>query len=287
MIPEQKRPAVLICPGGAYMNCSDREAEPVALRFNAMGYQSFVLRYSTYMEGSDELPSIDMKLEKKDRDIYPIQMQEIGRVMIMLHEHSDEWNLDPNKIILCGFSAGAHNCAMYITHWSKDIITATVDRPISYFRPAACILGYTLSDYIFMKENNEKNPFGKLFFDISNFGFLGDKDPSDDLLNEVSPARHVDEDTPPVFLWATADDNLVPVENSIILAKALAEHHIPFEMHIFENGPHGMSLADQSSAQDKTHNNPDAKKWVLLAEAWLDKRFALDLPDCQSDMPSI
>ena len=83
---------------------------------------------------------------------------------------------------------------------------------------------------------------------------------------------------PPTYIWATASDELVPVQHTIRMAHALADQKIPFEIHIFENGPHGLSLSDQASSEAKSQMFPDAAKWVPLAEEWLRKRFALDLP---------
>ena len=98
----------------------------------------------------------------------------------------------------------------------------------------------------------------------------------------VCPARNVTENTPPTFLWATAEDELVPVQHSIRMAHALADKHIPFEMHIFEEGPHGLGLADQATAEAKSQIYPDAAKWADLAGEWLKKRFALPLPEMSS-----
>ena len=82
-----------------------------------------------------------------------------------------------------------------------------------------------------------------------------------------------------MFLWATAGDKLVPVQHSIRMAHALAEHQIPFEMHVFERGDHGLSVATQAAAAAKSQINRDVAKWTELAEAWLEKRFALELPE--------
>ena len=102
---------------------------------------------------------------------------------------------------------------------------------------------------------------------------------SEEKLKEVSPALNVTEDTPPTFLWATAADGLVPVQHSLRMAHALADHKIPFELHVFEEGDHGLSVASQASAMSKTQMDANAVKWVELAECWLAKRFALDLPE--------
>lgn len=282
MHEQGKRPAVLICPGGAYMNCSDREAEPIALKFASMGYHAFVLRYSVYGEGEDCFPDLSKPLEPKAHCQFPNPMCEIGKAMLIIREHAEEWAVDMDRVAVCGFSAGAHNTAMYGVYWDKPIITEKLHTTKEMIRPAALILGYTLSDYVYMKEaasQNVQDPMAAAMFAASNTAFLGSADPEDEKLQAVSPARLVTENTPPTFLWATAADELVPVQHSLRMAHALADHQIPFEMHIFEEGPHGLSTAAQASAGAKSQINADAAKWMGLAECWLEKRFALDLPD--------
>lgn len=281
MLAGKRRPAILICPGGAYLNCSDREAEPIAMKFASMGYHTFVLRYSTYQQGgAEEFPDISKSLPVKEHCKHPTPMREIGQSMLIIREHAEEWLVDTDRIAVCGFSAGAHNAAMYATNWHTDVISEYFHEDKEKFRPAAAILGYALSDYIFMKENTEKTTvMDREFFKASNTAFMGTAEPSEEQLDEVSPARHVTENTPPTYLWATAADTLVPVQHSIRMAHALADKKIPFEMHIFEEGGHGLALANQASAASKSQMNSDAAKWADLAGCWLEKRFALDLPN--------
>lgn len=279
----KRRPAVIICPGGAYFSCSDREGEPVALKFASMGYHTFVLRYSTYGEGKNEFPDLSRPLPVKEHCQYPNPMRDIGKAMLMLHEHAAGWFVDTDRIAVCGFSAGAHNTAMYAVNWHEDVISGYFGESKEKFRPAAAILGYTLSDYVFMREAAKAcNPMDMAFFAASNTAFLGEAVPSEEMLETVSPAMHVSKNTPPVFLWATAADNLVPVQHSIRMAHALADQKIPFEMHIFEDGPHGLGLATQASAESKSQIYADAAKWSDLAGSWLEKRFALPLPEKSS-----
>lgn len=273
-----KKPAVLICPGGAYLSCSDREAEPIALAFASMGYQTFVLRYSTYGGEAFAMMGTGKELPEKPEVNYPTQMREIGMAMAKIKEHAEEWHVDANRVAICGFSAGAHNCAMYSVYWDKPVIVDYIGKGKELLRPAACILGYTLSDYVFMKASGLTG-MDKDFFDVSNYAFLGTKDPSDALLKEVSPAFLVDDQTPPTYLWATAGDNLVPVQHSLLYAHALADQGIPFEMHIFEEGDHGLALAAQATATSQKECRPDAAKWVGLCDAWLKKRFSFELPE--------
>ncbi|MDE7066576.1 alpha/beta hydrolase [Schaedlerella arabinosiphila] len=277
------RPAVIICPGGGYFNCSDREAEPIALKFASMGYHAFVLRYSTYCEGTGAFPDLSKPLTAKAHCQNPVPVREIGQAMLIVREHAREWLVDVDRIAVCGFSAGAHNAAMYAANWHTDMISGHFGKEKELFRPAAAILGYMLSDYIYMKEAvKDASPMDQAFFAASNTAFLGEAEPSDEVLAAVSPARNVTEHMPPVFLWATAEDELVPVQHSIRMAHALADKKIPFELHIFEEGPHGLALSDQSSAESLSQVYPDAAKWADLAGAWLKKRFALPLPEKSS-----
>lgn len=277
-----KRPAVLVCPGGGYMSCADTEAEPVALRFLSMGYQAFVLRYSNYGEGKDGFWEHEEGFPVKEMCLYPVQIREVGKVMMMLREKQEEWQVDPEKIILCGFSAGAHTAALYASKWHTDVITEYFHEDAKIFRPAAVILGYVLCDYVDHYENTgELDEIGKRIAEMASVAFLGTREPGVEQKIEVSPNRNVTKYFPPAYLWATSEDSLVPVQNSLKMALALADYKIPFEMHIFEEGPHGLSLADQSSALAREQIFPDAAKWTVLADAWLKKRFELPLPQKQ------
>lgn len=278
-IGQRKRPAVLIMSGGAYFSCSDAEAEPVALAFATMGYQAFTLKYSVY--GVEAFLNQFQGMQPKPECQHPAPMRDIAKAMMTIKDHAEEWNVDVNRVAVCGFSAGGHNAAMFATNWQNPVITDYFQRDKEVFRPAACILSYGISDYVYMKEATAKNPnpFNKAFFAASNTAFLGAPEVSDELLDEVSPARHVTDKMPPAFIWATARDEMVPVQHSIRMAHALADAHIPFEIHVFEEGPHGLSLATQASATAKDQIYPDAAKWVGLAETWLKKRFTIDMPE--------
>ncbi len=275
----KKRPAVIICPGGAYLNCSDREAEPVALKFATMGYHAFVLRYSTYMEGAGGFPDYTKPMKTKPGRHYPAQIRELAQAMMIVKEHTDDWLVDVNRIAICGFSAGAHTCAMYETSWYKPVITEFFSKDKEWFRPATVILGYPLTDYCYMKEHTGNDPINDGIFMMSNTAFLGTTEVSYELLKEISPVYHVNEMTPPTFIWSTAADELVPIQHSVRMAHALADNKIPFEIHIFEEGAHGLSLANQTTSEAKSSINEDAAQWIGLAEKWLQKRFAYDLPE--------
>ena len=260
MLKGNKRPAVLICPGGAYLFCSDREGEPVAMAFAAMGYHAFVLRY--HVSGTAH---------------HPQPMRDIGKAILTIRDHAEEWLVDMDKLAICGFSAGGHNCAMYATNWHLPVMTDFFKVDKEALRPAAVILGYPVSDYVYMdqqvKESSDPQAAG--LFTMANQAFLGTGEASTDLLHEVSANLNVTSMTPPTYLWSTSEDSLVPVQNTIRMAHALADHQVPFEMHIFESGPHGMSLANQATATSMENMDKDAEKWIDLVDKWLKKRFAL------------
>lgn len=280
MLKGTKRPAVLICPGGAYMFCSDREAEPIALRFAAMGYHAFILRYSVYSNSGMDFP-VPGRTPIYKEGVAPTPMREIGKAVLTIRQHADEWLVDADKIILTGYSAGANNCALYSVYWDKPVIYDYLDVQPEMLRPAAAVLGYGVYDYVAMKQtlerlgNADRLEMNKGF----NYAFLGEAEPDNTVLDMYSPSKHVSENTPPMFLWATAEDNVVPVNQTTIMATALADQEIPFEVHVFECGQHGLSLADQASAEAKEQIHSDAAAWMKLAGTWLEKRFALEIPE--------
>lgn len=274
-----KRPAVIVCPGGAYLNCSDREGEPVALRFAAMGYNAFVLRYSTYLQGRDDFPDMSKPLIPNPATMHPTPVREIGRAMLMIREHAEDWRVDADRIAVCGFSAGGHNAAMYATNWHREVVAGYLGVEKRLLRPAAAILGYPLTDYVFMNTATEGNSFDRAFFNNSNIAYLGTAEPTLDQLTCVSPARLVDENTPPMFIWATSNDELVPVSHSLLMAQALSAKNIPYTLHIFEQGQHGLSTGTQSSASSLTQISSEIDSWMNMADTWLKKRFALPLPE--------
>ncbi len=268
------RPSILICPGGGYLTCSDREGEPVALAFAGMGYHVFVLHYSCYFGKSGQMGDIGGEMVGNKETMHPAPVQDVGLAMKVLNERADEWKIDTQRIAVCGFSAGSHNAAMYAVYWNKPLLTGFLG---AAYRPAAAILCYGLSDYTAVLANGLVDG-DRVLSRASNIALFGTEEPDEQTKLECSPAHLINNDMPPTFLWATAADELVMVNHSLAMAQGLTCQHIPFEMHIFEKGRHGLSLASQASAGSQTSINDDVNQWVGLAERWLKKYLELPLP---------
>lgn len=234
------RPAVLVCPGGGYEFCSDREAEPIALSFYEKGYQAFVLDYSIREEAGEMRPLI-----------------EASSSMMLIRDHAVSWQIDPHKIAVAGFSAGGHLAASLGILWDHPALREKLDTCGGKNRPDAMILGYPVITAGPLTHQ------GSLYW-VSGQHAMGTPE------NEFwALDRHVDEKTPPAFVWHTVEDDCVPVENTLLLVNALQAHHVPFACHIFPNGGHGMSLCNQEVFTP----NAAAASWVPLCHTWLSELF--------------
>ncbi len=232
------RPCVIICPGGSYQYTSDREAEPVALKFASEGFNIFVLRYSV------------LPLQ------YPLQILELAGAISYVRKNSDKLYIDKDNITICGFSAGGHVCASLATLWNRDFIKDALQIKPADCYPNKMILAYPLIDITsflpdeFIITDVNTVPSGKEYFN-------------------TSLDKYVTKDTPPTFLWHTLNDNTVPVGDSFLFAHALKQHNIPFELHIYQSGRHGLSLGTPQSASHTDHVNPHVSSWFNLALGWL------------------
>jgi len=226
---DKPKSAVIVCPGGAYVMKAPHEAEPIALWLNSIGLSAFVLDYrvSPYR--------------------HPIPLLDAQRAVRYVRYMANEWNINSNRIGILGFSAGGHLASTVGTHfdYGREESGESIEKMSS--RPDALVLCYPVINL------TEFRHCGSL---VSLLG----PNPSEDMMDFLSNEKHVTEETPPTFLWHTADDEAVPVENSLLFAKALAKHKVPFELHIFPTGPHGLGLAE---------NHPQVAAWTELCAKWL------------------
>lgn len=226
-----KRPAIVVCPGGGYMYCSPREAEPVALAYAAKGFHAFILRYSVGWDAAGFAP-----------------LKEVSWVIGYLREHASEWNIDPEKIVTCGFSAGGHLAL------SAGLLGEN--------KPNAMILGYPAASAPNMPGMNFMLQL-----------LEGRRDVTQDDAEKYDLVSHITADAPPAFIAATAQDLLTP-HGALPIANKYSDLNRPYELHIFQFGHHGYSLADETTADGSIRNiDPAFAQWLDLSVLWLHRTF--------------
>ena len=235
------RPAVVVIPGGGYGYVSYREAERIALFYNAAGFHSFILDYCTAPHK------------------HPLPIMNAAKSIEIIRENAADWKVDPEKIAVCGFSAGGHLAASISTMWNDEEIFGSDREKNLLHKPNATVLSYPV---ITSGEYAHRGSFEKLSGSLEE----------NELWEKLSLENRVDEDTPPAFLWHTFEDKSVPVENSMFYANALRKNNIPFELHIYPDSPHGVALGNEITAsQNKNWIRPNIAEWVRMAACWADK----------------
>jgi len=235
------RPAVIICPGGGYGHLSDREGEPVAMQFLSMGCHAFVLHYTL---APDEFP-------------YP--QMELAYAVSLVRAHASDWQVDPDKIIVCGFSAGGHLACSLGAFWNQEFLYSPLNLTPENIRPDGMILGYPVITS------------GSFCHPGSFLNLLGSEAGDETIRRLVSLEHQVGSHTPKTFLWHTSTDDAVPVKNSYLLADALTDHGVNLEMHIYPTGCHGLSLAtSEVSGDDGRYIVPQCESWISLVKTWLE-----------------
>lgn len=235
-----KRPCIIICPGGGYGICSQREAEPIAVNFLPEGYNTFTLCYSVCP------------------NCFPTQIREVAATVEIIYKNADNWNCDTNRIAIIGFSAGGHLAAYYSNAYDCSEIREVFPESKGV---NATILGYPVI--------SADPSFGH----IGSFINLLGQNPNAEQTEKLSCDRLVNEHTPPTFIWHTAEDDCVPVRNSLEYAKALSEHKIPFEMRIYPYGQHGLSTVDSNTNEELCENIIRANEWLDAVKSWLKLTF--------------
>ncbi len=234
------RPTVIILPGGGYTGLSEREADPVAAKYLAHGFNVAILYYSV-------APAV-----------YPVALIEALSAIGYIRDNSEKLFADKNRIFVCGFSAGGHLAASCGTLWNRG-------EAKKYFgnaervKPNGTILCYPVitSDRKFTHGGSIK-------------ALLGDRCEDEKWRDYVSLEKMVDSDTVTSFIWATFEDSTVPCESAMMYAKALREHDIPFDFHIFEGGPHGISTADKlTCGMDYPERT---RSWIEMSAEWIKEK---------------
>ncbi len=235
----EKRKAMLIIPGGAYWMQSDAEADPVAHTFFAAGYNVFILRYSVGR-------GVDSR--------WPLPLLEASAAMKYIRDHAEELHVDPDYVFAAGFSAGGHLAGALGTLWDNDEIEKALDMKKGYNRPTGTILSYPVISGLEYGHRGSINNILK-----------ADRD-DEEARKTVSLELHVSPKTSPAFLWATRTDEAVPVQNTLLYARALADAGVPFEMHIYPRGPHALSIGKPLVACPY----PEVAAWTADAVRWME-----------------
>lgn len=271
---DRRRPAVLILPGGGYVGLSDRESEPIAMRFAAHGYHTFVLRYATFMTSLRQDPD-HPPVRNTYPSIFPQPLYDAAAAMRLIRQHADQWLVQPDQIAVCGFSAGGHLAASIGAMWHEPLLTDRLGLPAEDFRPNAMILAYPMVDYVLTTRIHAMipdNPQAE-FIRLCEIAAFGHADSTDAEKARLDPTTHVSSRTPPAFIWLTDEDELVPMENSLKLAAALKAAKVPLELHVFARGPHGLALADEVTADQPEKISASVQVWVDLVLTWLKDQF--------------
>lgn len=235
------RPAVLVIPGGGYEHCSARESDPVAVQFLQAGYQVFVLQYT--------VSPVPLRWQP---------LTDAAGAILHMRRHAEALRLDPERIAVCGFSAGGHLAACTAMLWDAEPVRSALGVTGTEARPNAVILAYPVVT---------AGPLGHR----GSFDRLAG---ADDALRATFSLEHrVRDGLPPFFVWHTGEDTTVPVQNSLLLAAALTEHHVPCEFHLFPHGVHGSSTCTREVGTPYPHN----AAWVNLCTGWLADVFDFSL----------
>jgi acetyl esterase/lipase len=216
--------AIVICPGGGYGGLAPHEGRDYARFLNEHGIAGFVLKYRLGSGGYR----------------HPVMLQDAARAVRLVRARAGEWKLDTHRIGIMGSSAGGHLASTLVTHFDagKPDAADLVEQQSS--RPDLGILCYAVIT------------MGQFTHQGSKQNLLG-KDPSPELVRELSNELQVTKDTPPCFVWHTYEDNAVPVENSLQFAEALRRVGVPFDLHIYQKGPHGLGLGTREWNPEKRH----------------------------------
>lgn len=224
--------AVVVCPGGGYRRRADHEGEPIALWLNSLGISAFIVHYRVAPYR------------------HPNPLSDAQRAIRTVRSRAQEWNVDPARVGILGFSAGGHLASSSGTHYDNGQPNADDAIERESCRPDLLVLCYPVISFVsFVNSGSLTNLLG---------------DPADpQLIQLLSSENQVTPQTPPTFLWHTAEDEAVPVENSLMFASALSRNKVPFELHVYESGRHGLGLGTEMVG---------VRTWTDACAIWLAKQ---------------
>jgi len=226
--PSWRRPAVIVVPGGGYQIVASAEGEPIASYFQSRGFHTFILTYLTigmFNEGN-MFRKVEDKIDLSEVR-YPEHLVELGSAVDYVRKHAEEFHVNPNEIFVVGFSAGGHLVGNLAVEYASvgDKVGVALD-----CKPTAVGLSYPVI-------TNEEAHGGSHFNLLQGYT----EEAKAELLKTLNLDKAVTEKTAPAYIWTTAEDDAVPAVNSLRFAMALARHNVPYELHVYAQGRHGLS----------------------------------------------
>lgn len=270
-----ERPALLILPGSGYMKLAIREGEPVALRFAGYGYATFVLHYTTVVAEDTDVSAGLAALEPNPASHYPVQLLQAMRAMAWIRAHAAELGVDGTRVFAMAFSAGAHVMLGMCERFDDErFLTAADVAPerAHELLPEGLVLCYPMVTATLARDTWQAAREGRETPEVAEWtcrGIFGTTEPTEADYAELDLTRHVRPELPRTFIWQTADDNVVRPQETLRLVSELMATGVPCEAHLFEHGPHGMSLADWTIASRPGLTDPHVATWVDLVRTWL------------------
>ena len=254
----QIRPVMIVVPGGGYCVVSPTEAEIVALDFYEKGYNAFVLTYTT---------NLLMQIALGDQP-----MKDLSRAIRYVRKNADDFHADPDRVVVCGFSAGGHLCGSVCVHY-KDVEDRDAEYQAYSNRPDAAILSYPVITTGQYTHQGSIMALLGVRYDLDANGLVCAASEAE--LAYMSLEKQVTPDTPPCFIWQTAEDEAVPVENSYLFAQACKAQGVPFAHHVFSKGRHGLSLANEVWASGQFGEPYTMEQTMALVNAVRDRQIPL------------
>lgn len=230
-------PAVIIVPGGSYTHIPEQQAEDLAMAWFARGYQAFFLRYSFVGE---------------KRPLLPAPVVELAQSLALIRQNSTAWQIQADNLIIAGFSVGGHITALFNNLWHDATFNQLAGTTPEQIKPRAVILGYPVI-----------TPAAGFPTDDATLA-TWTNDPQ-----SIAADQHVTTNNVPTFVWVTAADPLVPVQNALAYVQASITAGVDTELHVFHQGPHGLALANSVTAWKPGTDLPHVAHWLDLATEWL------------------
>jgi len=255
--PNQKYPVMIVVPGGGYVWTSDREAEPIASEFYAKNYHAVIVKYST--EGWEAYDK--SILPENPSSVFPQPLVELTKVIANLKSKEEEWHIDTENINLIGFSAGGNLVAQLAVYWKQKWLEELTGFSRESYKPKNIAAAYPVLDFLGIDDEHS---------DLVYHASLGTINPSEEEKLKISPVHHVDEDTIPMFLWHTTEDPIVSSMNSLKMALELEKSKVPYELHVYQRGIHGISLGDKRTSRKENQINKHAQSWLRILFSWLE-----------------